>query len=103
MMVIFSLLLAVVFFLLGWQFRRGKWLRAVAGNTFGELPREQALKVGRSTGLVLYYAGGFCLFTAYYLQLGRFDGLFYTVFGITLVLALGLLVSRLKVWVKEGR
>lgn len=99
---ILSLLVAFLFVLLGIQFRRGKWLRLIAGNNFNELPQEVAINSGKKTGFVMCFAGLFCIFIAWWLLFSENQVLLWIVLGIYLFFSLLLLVTSLKKWIKEG-
>ena len=48
---------AIVLFVIGLQFKRGKWLRFIAGNTFAtddELKSPEQKKLGKRLGIVMH-------------------------------------------------
>lgn len=48
---------AIALFVIGLQFKRGKWLRFIAGNTFatdGELKSPEQKKLGKRLGIVMH-------------------------------------------------
>lgn len=96
-------LLAFLFVLLGAQFRRGKWLRLIAGNTFGDLPADEAVVVGRKTGIVMYVSAILCLFVWWWLFYSENQVLLWWVLAIFLILCGILLFTSLRNWVKTGR
>lgn len=46
--------LSILFFVVGYQFRRGKWLKLLAGNWEQDMPSDKAEKVGKATGIIMY-------------------------------------------------
>lgn len=46
----FLMLIALLLIVIGVQFIRGKWLRLLAGNLFGEIPKSKTVKSGRVVG-----------------------------------------------------
>lgn len=96
------LVLMILFIIMGVQFRRGKWLRLIAGNTFGDLAKEDAVKIGRKTGIVMYFAAFICLFVAWWLLFSDNQVLLWIVMGISLILGGVLLVSSLRQWIRDG-
>lgn len=104
-MLIFSmilLLLLVFFIVIGRQFRRGKWLRLIAGNTTHDLPKKVEIQFAKKTGLVMYSAGAFCLFIAWWLLFSDNQLLLWLVFGAILILSGIILVINLRRWIKDG-
>lgn len=99
---IFLLGLMILFILMGIQFRRGKWLRLIAGNTFGDLAKEDAARIGRKTGIMMYFAAFICLFVAWWLLFSDNQLLLWIVMGFSLILSIVILVSSLKKWLKDG-
>jgi hypothetical protein len=99
---IILIVLMLMFILMGVQFRRGKWLRLIAGNTFGDLAEETAIKIGRQTGIVMYLAAVMCLFFAWWLMFSNNQVLFWSGIGILLIGSGILLVSSLRRWMKHG-
>lgn len=53
-------ILAIFLFLMGYKFRKGQWLRLIAGNTFNDYPKE-ARNVAPFVGLLLYGISFFIL------------------------------------------
>lgn len=55
---LFFLLMAMFCIVFGFQFNRGKWLRALSGNTFkdNQFNHEKAVIIGKKTSKVLYVA-----------------------------------------------
>ncbi|OFI46895.1 hypothetical protein BG262_03650 [Floricoccus penangensis] len=54
---IFILILGLLFIILAIQFRRGKWSRLIAGNTFGDRPKEKVDKAAKTVSNLLIYIG----------------------------------------------
>lgn len=51
---------SVFFFVIGYHFRRGKWLRLIAGNTMASrefLESPFQIKLGRRLGIAMYIGG----------------------------------------------
>lgn len=48
------IIVSLFFLIIGIQLMRGKWLRLLAGNTFGDAPQADAQKAGRSVGLICF-------------------------------------------------
>jgi len=46
--------LSILFFIVGYQLRRGKWLKLLAGNWEQDIPLKKAQKIGKSTGIIMY-------------------------------------------------
>lgn len=46
--------LSILFFVVGYQLRRGKWLKLLAGNWEQDIPLNRAQEIGRSTGIIMY-------------------------------------------------
>jgi hypothetical protein len=99
---IFLLVLMILFTLIGIQFRRGKWLRLIAGNTFGDIAKEDAARIGRKTGIMMYFAAFICLFVAWWLLFSDNQVLLWIVMGISLILSSIILVSSLKKWIRDS-
>lgn len=99
---IFLLVLMILFILMGIQFRHGKWLRLIAGNTFGDLAKEDAARIGRKTGKMMYFAAFICLFVAWWLLFSDNQLLLWIVMGVSLIPSSIILVSSLKKWIRDG-
>ena len=98
---IFFILLALLFLLMGIQFQRGKWLKLLAGNTFGGIPNDNAKIVGKSTSYCMYFASIFCFVLAF----GIFrDNSKVVYFTIILVFFVGVvsIIYALSNWLKNG-
>ncbi|MHC5249631.1 hypothetical protein [Enterococcus sp. LJL90] len=50
---------------IGYHFRRGQWLRLIAGNTFNDQPKA-AQKVAPVLGIVVYLASGLMFLFAFW-------------------------------------
>lgn len=55
--------LALILSLMGYKFKKGKWLRLIAGNTFNDFPKE-ASDISPFIGILMYVASIFVLITA---------------------------------------
>lgn len=64
-LVISTLLIALLFLVLGIQFQRGKWLQLIDGNTFGELSKSDPQKAGKCTSYCMYIVFLFFLAIAF--------------------------------------
>ncbi|EKQ3613518.1 TPA: hypothetical protein ACN1ND_000327 [Enterococcus faecalis] len=53
---ILLIIVASFLLLLGINFRKGRWLRLIAGNIFNDYPNEKAEVTGKLLGIVLYGA-----------------------------------------------
>lgn len=62
------LLIALAFMLslMGYKFRKGKWLRLIAGNTFNDYPKK-ASDIAPSIGVLMYAVSIFILITAIFI------------------------------------
>lgn len=60
---ILLVVLAFLIFIMGYKFRRKKWLRLIAGNTFNDSPKE-ASNIAPFVGILMYIASIFVLLTA---------------------------------------
>jgi len=62
------LLIALAFMLslMGYKFRKGKWLKLIAGNTFNNYPKE-ANDIAPSIGILMYAVSIFILILLYLL------------------------------------
>lgn len=99
---IFLLILMILFILMGIQFRRGNWLRLIAGNTFGDLAKEDAARIGKKTGIMMYFAAFICLFVAWWLMFSDNQVLLWIVMGVSLIPSSIIFVSSLKKWIRDG-
>ena len=105
--IIVTLLLAsfgLLFAFWGWKLRQGKWLRSMAGNNFNELPKEKALKEGKTNGLLMYGSGIFILL--FILPIWSDNELLFTAIiwltGIVTILGLAFAVHSIVEWMKHG-
>lgn len=89
----------LLFLIVGIQLLRGKWLRLVAGNTFGDLPTKQAKICGKFVG------GSLIVFALFFLliQWNILSGILLQglCFVLTLI-AFGMIIHYLFHWVRTG-
>lgn len=96
-------LLAGVLFLVAFKWRRGKWLRLLAGNTFGDIPVDEAKKSAGKCSVLLNTSGVFILLITLSLVFSWEDNkLTLALVGVFLAFSLYHLVLGLKDWVKNG-
>lgn len=95
-------LFTLVFIILGVQFQRGRWLRLLSGNTFGDLSKEKAISVGRKTSRLMYFSAGFCLFMWWWITFSENQVLFWFGIGVALIAGGFTLIKALKEWIRTG-
>ncbi|WP_314576151.1 hypothetical protein [Enterococcus gilvus] len=95
-------LLTILFIVLGAQFRRGKWLRLLSGNTFGDLPKEKAISAGRKTSRLMYFSAGFCLFLWWWITFSEKQLFFWCGIVIVLIVSGFTLIKVLREWIRTG-
>ena len=94
--------LVFLFIILGVKFQRGKWLRLLSGNAFGDLPKEKAISVGRKTSRLMYFAAVFCLFLCWWINFSESQLLFWFGIGVALLVSGFTWLKSLKEWVRTG-
>lgn len=95
-------LLTCLFIILGVQFHRGRWLRLLAGNTFGDLPKEKTLLASKETSHLMYFSAVFCLFIWWWLTFSKNRLLFWCGVGLALIVYGITLIKSLKEWLRTG-
>lgn len=94
--------LAILFFIWGYQLRRGKWLKSLAGNNFDEFSKEKVEKLGKSSGILLYLSGLFCISLGFVPFLGRnYRQFILFLIGIITIVSLFLVINSLSDWIKN--
>lgn len=100
---IFLSLVIFGFLILAIQLFRGKWLRLIAGNTFGDLPKEAAIRAGRVVGWLLVgliVLFGLIIADTFFHIFGALIKLILLVITIT---SFYLILKYLRHWVKTGK
>lgn len=98
-----GILLAGVLFLVAFKWRRGKWLRLMAGNIFGDVPEEEAKKTAGKCSVLINTSGVFVLLLTLSIVFSWEDSrLTLALLGLFLAFSLYHLVVGLKEWVKNG-
>lgn len=88
--------------MIAFKWRRGKWIRLLAGNIFGDIP-EEAKKSAEKCSILISVAGVFILLITLSLVFDWEDSkLTLALVGVFLAFSLYHLVVSLKDWVKNG-
>ncbi|WGI20112.1 hypothetical protein [Latilactobacillus sakei] len=95
-------LFAILCIVLGIQFQRRRWLRLIAGNSFGDLPLEKSISVSQQTSWFMYLLGLFSLFICWWLNFSRNRMLLWIGIGIILLSCGVILIKAIKEWIKTG-
>lgn len=99
--VIILIILSLFCIFWGYQLRRGRWLKSIAGNNFGELPEDTAKELGKKGGFSLYIVGFLIgLFSVTFI----FDMtvILYSIIAISVIISLITIPWAIKKWIERG-
>lgn len=51
---VISVMIGILLLVMGYKFRKGKWLRLIAGNMFNDAPDDKEKEIGKVLGILLY-------------------------------------------------
>lgn len=91
---------SVFLILIGRQFRRGKCLRMLAGNSFNDLPKEQVAKTGKLTALFLFLIALDSLLVAFYILSNKGKMVVVIMTGCILVASVLIFIRSMVQWLK---
>ena len=69
LIVLLLTLVGLILFIIGFQFRKGNWLRLIAGNSFNDVPLKKSKGMARVIGVVLYISSIVLVGLAMYLYI----------------------------------
>lgn len=98
-MQIFLLTVGGVFLVLCIQFFRGKWLRLLAGNTFGNISPVMAAKDGKHVALIMLIFGLALILLAF--TDSRTDMLSLILFSVGTIYTISLVILTYYFWLKS--
>lgn len=100
--IIFVVIVMFGFLIAAVQLFRGKWLRLIAGNTFGDVPKKTAKKAGRIVGWLLIagilFMGLLILDFVFHI----FSFVINIILIVITVAAFYVIFSYLRHWIKNG-
>lgn len=96
------LVFAILFLIVGVQFYRGKWLRLLSGNNYGELPVKEAIIIARKSSYLMFFAAIYIIFLWWWLYFSENIVLFWCVTGVALLVSVVIPVKSLHHWIKTG-
>ncbi|KAF1298161.1 hypothetical protein BAU15_09965 [Enterococcus sp. JM4C] len=97
----FIIALGLLFLIIARQFQRGRWLRLIAGNTFGEIPKDKLQKVSKQSSHWMYFASLFSILIALSLLTENRKILYFCLILTIIIGAIGISYS-LVTWLKNG-
>lgn len=96
-----TILLGVLFLILAIQFKRGKWLRLLAGNTFNDFTNDQSKKLGQSTSYCMYLSSVFCFILSYSFIYENLKLLCFVAILVFFIGCIGIIYA-FRSWLKNG-
>lgn len=71
LIVLLLIIVSIVLLIMGFQFRKGKWLNLIAGNTFNDYPHNTAIESGKIIGIIMYISSIILIFLAIYILIHK--------------------------------
>lgn len=94
-----GILLAGLLFMVAFKWKKGKWLRLLAGNTFGDASLEKARNITKKCSVLINVTGIFILLITLSIVFSLDSKIILSLLGIFLIYAGYYLVVSLKEWV----